>query len=232
MDRIINRSPTGRVSRAQADGRRDRGNRCSRRRASRSCGLRSRSCWRASRSSHFGSSSLAMAKATCSGPAPSCGGMVPPGMCTVSSEPPRGKRSSTLRSPTENAAQPAVLIERLQFEHVAVEAHGAVEVVDIERGFENGVELRHGVILTVHTCEVTNRILDRPRRDAELAQPRHRRRGDGVDFHQLDLVARHRRSREDSPRCAPKGARRRTGTGPAAVATPLRARRCEGNPRR
>src|SRR5499426_2904465 len=30
--------------------------------------------------------------------------------------------------------EPAVLVERLQFEHVAVEARGAVEIIDIERG--------------------------------------------------------------------------------------------------
>src|SRR5262245_52623415 len=37
-------------------------------------------------------------------------------------------------------SETAVLVEWLQLEHVAVKAHGAVEIVDIERGFEDGVE--------------------------------------------------------------------------------------------
>ena len=40
------------------------------------------------------------ASAQCTGPCPSCGGMVPPGRCTVSVVLPRRKTSSALRPPT------------------------------------------------------------------------------------------------------------------------------------
>jgi len=57
----------------------------------------------ASRFSHAARSSAAMASAKCSRPAPSCGGISPPGRCSVAPVEPRKNANSTLRGPQSNA---------------------------------------------------------------------------------------------------------------------------------
>ena len=94
--------------------------------------------------SHSGSASFAIAKATCRGPLPSCGGIVPPGQPRGRQRGPAPEQQEDAAAPDRIGGQPVVPVDFGKAQNFLVKSARPGEVIDIEGGFKNRIERRHG----------------------------------------------------------------------------------------